>query len=265
MTLRDQAARSDAAARYQQDSIRSAESFLSRALAEAAAQAHAEQTRTAADRQAQLPVIVGGTGNHLPVVPDGNVTVARPGPHGLPAVSAPLPALGDRQPIAADALLEQFRNNGSAAIALKDWPTAAEDLPFAAGPMAMVVNAMPKDDADLVLGALEEAFDLRPSVKVTFMKAMSGLGRQAATVAGDPNSFTMPATQTRGPNQMAETLTKADAQKRFAELTKRGHDLRSRNDHIGAREAFAERDRLSEALHPGDGSPTADQSGHKIG
>ena len=64
---------------------------------------------------------------------------------------------------------------------------------------------------------------------------------------------------------MGEQMTRDAADKKFRELTRRGHDLKARGDLIGARDAFAERDRLAEALFPGSTEPTADNSGHRVG
>jgi hypothetical protein len=176
-----EACRAVAADRYRVATVQSAEAYRANALAEQQRQLSAEQARADADRSAAMPVIVGTPAPQQ--VSEPTVTIQQPASSQETAAGqhlAPLPALGDRQPIAATDMLKQMRANGAAAEALKSWPTADADMPFAAGPMAMVVNGMPRDDADLVLGALEEAFDLRPSVRVTFMRALTQLGRQAA-------------------------------------------------------------------------------------
>jgi hypothetical protein len=58
---------------------------------------------------------------------------------------------------------------------------------------------------------------------------------------------------------MAETLTKAAAEKKFRELTAQLHDARARQDRLRATELANERDLLAQALYPGDNAPTPDQ------
>ena len=53
--------------------------------------------------------------------------------------------------------------------------------------------------------------------------------------------------------------------KKFRELTSAATICGRGAIFIGAREAFAERDRLSEALHPGSSEPIANNSGHRVG
>jgi hypothetical protein len=54
---------------------------------------------------------------------------------------------------------------------------------------------------------------------------------------------------------VAETMTKADAEKKFRKLTANLHNARARNDYIAVRAIDEERQLLSDALHPGDNRP----------
>jgi hypothetical protein len=87
-------------------------------------------------------------------------------------------------------------------------------------------------------------------LSVPVIRFIAQVAREGAHAA--PTATT---TATKGQPTMAETLSRPDAMKRFRKLTADLHSARARQDRLLANELAAERDALSQALFPGDGSP----------
>jgi hypothetical protein len=253
MTLQAEAAKAVAAERYRAASITSGERYIADRRAGEAAASAAEDARAAADRQSQLPVIVGDAGGAAPAVPGGNVTVARPqvpttGQQTSPA-SAPVPLAAAN--VAAWVADESRFDPAGVADLQREW---GADLPANLGFVKHWLHSTFTPEQ-------REQAEAANILSVPVIRFIAQVAREGAHAA----PATTITTTNRGSSQMAEQMSRSDAEKKFREATKRGHDLKARGDLLGAREAFAERDRLSEALYPGSSEPTADQSGRRVG
>jgi hypothetical protein len=244
MSLRDQLARHESAQTYAHAAIRSAESFRSRALAEQAARADAETAKADADRAASLPVIADGAGHvAAPAAPSGPVTVTRPqaspvqqSPTSVPVAVVALPAANVDALLAIEAKLDPA---GVQALRSEWGSDMGANLGYAYYYLAGHLSDEGWEKAKSI-----------PHMTVPILRLLAELGRAEA------HSTATPSTTPKG-SPMAETLSRPDAERRFRELTSALHDARFRQDRLRAKELADERDRLSQALFPGDGTPDA--------
>jgi hypothetical protein len=239
MTLQTAARAALQAESYQRASVQSAEAYRARAIAAQQQQQAADDARAEAARATALPVIIDGPSS--PVTVPGMVVIPRqqqPAPAdpgtAVPAASAvvPLPQSS------VDGLLAiEGRHDPRGVAALRaEWGSeTAVNLGYAYRYLA----------GHLTDEQWERAKEI-PVVTVPILRLLAEMGRaevHSTPTATSPNRGSSPT--------MAETLTKADAEKRFRQLTADLHSAMARNDRVAVRTLDAERQLLSEALHPG--------------
>ena len=242
MTLKAELAKADAARAYAAGGVLSAEAYRTKALAVQAAQDHAEATQAAADRQASLPVIVG-VGNLPTPEQNHDRPVTGPATDSGDTGSAPSAVAALPQTNVDNLLAIEARHDAAGVDALRaEW---GNEVGINLGYAQYYLAGHLSDEG------WEKAKSI-PHMTVPILRLLAELGR--AEAHGAP-SASITTTNTKGQPMAGETLSRSDAEKKFREATKRGHDLKARGDLMGAREAFAERDRLSEALYPGSTEP----------
>jgi hypothetical protein len=241
MSLQAQAQAAVAAEQRRAAEATSAANYRASALAEQQRQQSAEQARADAERRASLPVIVDAA-PPAALTDSGIVTIRQQPVPAAPAAPAPSQTAVVPLPQAnVDAFLAEHRRydpDGVAALQ-REW---GADLPINLAYFnRWTANHLTPEQRDRLIA---EGFDVLPLIRL-----VTGFGREEAHSA--PTSLS---TTTKG-NPMAETLHRADAQKRFDKLSAAIHEARWRGDHIAVRALDAERALLADALFPGSSEP----------
>jgi hypothetical protein len=254
VTLKADLARQDAARAYAAGSTLANERYWNTRRAEHAAMPDG----------ASRDLVVAGAASAA----DGNVVVSRPQNTAQTAQNSPQPVQNEQvafqtgkpststaAPLSAEsvtAFLAEHRSYDAAGVTALEqkWsgPDMASNLGYA---RAWLNRHLSSEQQERIRAA---GFDVIPLYEL-----IAQFGRDEAHAAPTTTTTTM-----KGPSPMSDE-NRPDALKRFRRLTADLHSARARMDHLKARELGDERDALSAALFPGDGSPDAEHSGKVIG
>jgi hypothetical protein len=247
MTLANEAARAVAAENYKIASVTADQRYWDNRRSQEAAANAADAARAAAERQSQLPVIVDhpapATGEYSPVrigpATDKPLSVdkrnARTGEYS-PVV--PLPQATVMAWLTDE---RRFDPQGVAALEREWGGDMGANLAYANAWMAR--HLTPEQRARATADYIDN---------VSVIRFLAQCGREEA------HTSTAVSTTTKGPS-VSETMTKADAEKKFRQLTADMHDARAKGDRLRAKELADERDLLGSALYPGDSGPHTEQ------
>jgi hypothetical protein len=248
MTLKTELAIQESARRYQTAAIQSAESYRAGRIAQEAAATAAAEAHAAAARAASLPVIVD-----LPVASPAPATVTHvsvdrrigPAPDTGGNYLPPEKRTGlDVTPLSqanVDAWVAdegRFDPEGVRQLQAEWGNDMASNLGYVRQWLHSTLSAEQR----------ERAMDAN-ILSVDVVRFLASIAREAS------HSPTASSTTTKGPQTMAETLSRSNAEKKFRALTSELHAARARGEHIRARELADERDLLAAALFPGDNRP----------
>lgn len=261
MTLRDQAARADAATRYQVASVSQDQRYWDNRRAEHAA-------AMAADAHASRDLVVV---NGRQVEPGSPVPVPQQQPAHVQsravATQKPPEMPSGRTWATTAQILDRWRQDGVGHASIEWWKRDGADpeadLAFAVPVMAGVLSGL--DDADLnaVQGILAE---LGPGFEARLYKSAAAYARGIAPRAGDAASLAANSSQSKETTMATYNYgSDAEMKARYDALTPLIHRARARGDNLEYYALAAEREALGQRVHPGDGAPSPDNSGHRVG